>query len=155
MGTHNIFDVLNMQNATNHLNESLDSTTNSPKLKNFLQSKIHISILVILTYGLIVTEILPTNNVFLLFLLWELAEIFVLRTYEVKQTNILTILLLLAGIPHSTVILKWFELVNKVLRDVAIFVFCFVCVHIFWELLVVGTKLSIILDVFLSTNNQN
>lgn len=158
-----IFNMLNRQNATNHLDESLDSnglnsfmatlnnTSQQPslsKFEKFLQSKIHISLLVIFTYGLIVMETpWPTDNVFLLFLVWELAEIFLLRTYEVKQTSILTILLLLAGMPtQSTVILKWFELVNKILRDVAIFVFFFVCVHIFWELWVVGRTLHIILD---------
>lgn len=164
-----IFNMLNGQNTTN--DESLDSnalnlllhpkhsfmpTLNNtlkqptlPKLANFLQSKIHISLLVLWTYGLIVTETWPTDNVFLLFLLWELAENLVLRTYEVKTTSILTILLLLAGIPatYSTVMLKWFELANKVVRDVAIFVFFFVCVHVLWELFIVGKTLNIILEV--------
>lgn len=137
-------------NPTHSFSSTLNNTSKQPalsKLQSFLQSKIHISLLVIFTYGLIVTGIWPTDNVFLLFLLWELAEIFVLRTYEVKHTSIFSMLFLLAGIPpaHSTVVLKWFELVNKVLRDVAIFVFFFVCVHIFWELLVAGRALNVIL----------
>lgn len=138
-----IFDMMNSQNTQPLLDERVKSNGPNntkqpalPKIKKFLQSNIHISLLVILTYGLIATETSPTENVFLLFLLWELAEIFLLRTYVATQTSFLTILLFLAGIQHSTVILKWFELVKKVLNDLAIFLFFFVLVHISWELCV-------------------
>lgn len=117
-------------------------------LTTILRTKIHFSLLAVLTYILIVSDCMLTSNVFLMFLLWEMAEVFVLKRYETTKTSFLAILLLLGGIPaiHSTIIIKWLETGNKILGDVAIFVFFFVMTHVFWQRVVIGQTWDVLLD---------
>lgn len=104
------------------------------KFIKFLRSKMHISLIATITYILISTNTLLTSNVFLVFLIWEMAEVFLLKTYETNKTSFLAIVFLLFGIPaiHSTIVIKLFETFNKILKDVSIFVFFFVCTHLVW-----------------------
>lgn len=111
-----------------------------------LKMKLHISVLAFVTYTLIVTNSMFTSNVFIIFLLWEMAEVFLLKTYETNQPSFLGILFVLSGIPaiHSTIIIKLFETFNKILKDVAIFVFFFVISHVLWNLCYTGEALTVL-----------
>lgn len=117
------------------------TTTPTPQLPDsrfikLLKTKLHISLLAMITYTLIATNLMFTSNVFFIFLLWEMAEVFLLKTYETNQPSFLGILFMLSGIPaiHSTIIIKLFETFNKIIKDVAIFVFFFVISHVMWQL---------------------
>ncbi|XP_055301270.1 uncharacterized protein LOC129567920 isoform X2 [Sitodiplosis mosellana] len=112
------------------------TTNESPKvpetrLQKFLNTKIHIGLLAILTYLFILYT--PFHwNVFLVFLVWEIAEIFILGQHETNPNGIINVLFMLAGISPAKVniALKWIQLLNKVLRDVALFMFFFVLSHL-------------------------
>lgn len=111
------------------------NTEESPKvpetrLQRFLKTKIHIGILSIFTYLFIMLA--PFHcNVFLLFLIWEMTEIFLLRQHENNPNGMINMLFLFAGTSPNKInmLLKWVQLLNKVLRDVAIFIFFFVITH--------------------------
>lgn len=112
------------------------NTNDSPKvpetrLQKFLNTKIHIGLLAIITYLFILYT--PFHwNVFLVFLVWEIAEIFILGQHESNPSGIINILFMFAGISPAKVniALKWIQLLNKVLRDVALFMFFFVLSHV-------------------------
>lgn len=114
-------------------NLNTDDTPKVPetRLQKFLKTKLHIGILSILTYLLITLTSLHCN-VFLIFLIWEITEIFLLRQHENNPNGIVNILFMLAGTSPAkiNILLKWIQLLNKVLRDVAIFIFFFVLIHI-------------------------
>lgn len=123
------------------------------RLQKFLNTKIHIGLLSIFTYILILFT--PFRwNVFLIFLLWEIAEIFILRQHESNSNGIINVLFMLAGISPNKVniVLKWIQLLNKVLRDVALFTFFFVLSHVcrsYW------TGLSVIPLIESNDQSQN
>lgn len=112
------------------------NTNESPKvpetrLKKFLNTKIHIGLLAIITYLFILYT--PFHwNVFLVFLAWEIAEIFILGQHESNPNGIINVLFMFVGISPAKVniALKWIQLLNKVLRDVALFMFFFVLSHV-------------------------
>lgn len=125
------------------------------KLQKFLKSKIHIGFLSVFTYLFITIAEVPCN-VFLIFLLWEVVEIFLLRQHETNSGGLINILCMLAGIPATkvNVVLKWIQLVNKVLRDVAIFLFFFVISHILY-IKFVGEKIINITEVTGNTDGDS
>lgn len=134
------------------------NTNESPKvpetrLQKCLNTKIHIGLLSVFTYLLI--SFTPFRwNVFLIFLLWEIAEIFILRQHESNSNGIINVLFMLAGISPTkiNIVLKWIQLMNKVLRDVALFIFFFVLSHVcrsYW------TGCSLILLVENNDQSQN
>lgn len=112
------------------------NTNESPKvpetrLQKFLNTKIHIGLLAIVTYLLI--SLTPLHwNIFLILLVWEITEIFILKQHETNSNGIINVLFMLAGISPTKVniVLKWIQLLNKVLRDVALFMFFFVLSHL-------------------------
>lgn len=112
------------------------NTNESPKvpetqLQKFLNTKIHIGLLAILTYLFVLYT--PFHwNVFLVFLVWEIAEIFILGQHETNPNGIINVLFMLAGISPTKVniALKWIQLLNKLFRDVALFMFFFVLSHV-------------------------
>lgn len=109
--------------------------------RKFLNSKIHIVVLSIFTYLLI--NMAPFScNVFLMFLLWEIVEIFILRQHQTNPNGFVNMAFVVAGVSPTkiNVFIKWIQLVNKVLRDIAIFLFFFVLSHIAY-LSIVGRKL--------------
>lgn len=113
-------------------------------LWKFLNSKIHIALLSIFTYVLINTA--PFScNMFLLFLLWEIVEIFMLREHQSNANGLVNVVFMMAGVSPTkiNVFIKWIQLVNKVLRDIAIFLFFFVLSHITY-LTVVGRALVVV-----------
>lgn len=96
-----------------------------------ISTKIHIALLAILSYLFILLA--PFHlNAFLIFLAWEVAEIFLLRQHESTSNGILNVVFVLAGVSPTkmNVFLKWIQLLNKVLRDVALFMFVFIFAHI-------------------------
>lgn len=100
-------------------------------LTKILKSKIHIAFLAILTYILI--NVAPfTSNVFLLFLLWEIVEMFILKEHETNSNGLVSAMCLMAGMSpvKLNIFLKWIQLINKVLRDIAIFLFFFIISYI-------------------------
>lgn len=121
------FSQFGMFDGTNN-NENLKKP--ETKFQKFLNTKIHIGLLAMLTYS---TILMPFNlNIFLIFLAWEIAEIFILRQHESNSNGILNVLFMLVGMSPTKVniVLKWIQLLNKVLRDVAVFMFVFVLIHI-------------------------
>lgn len=100
-------------------------------LQKILGTKFHIGLLAMLTYLIIVSTQLHWN-VFLIFLLWETAEIFILRQHVSNSNGIINVLFMFIGISPAKVniVLKWVQLLNKVLRDVALFMFFFVLSHV-------------------------
>lgn len=114
-----------------NLNNSETPKVPDTPLQKFLNTKIHIALLAMFTYSLILLA--PFHwNVFLIFLLWEVAEIFILRQHESTSNGIVNIIFVLAGVSPAkmNVFLKWIQLLNKVLRDVALFMFVFIFMHI-------------------------
>lgn len=121
---------------------NLNQMPYTSKLTKFLRTKIHFALLAVMTYGMVATDTLITRNIFLMFLLWEAAEVFLLKTYEVNKTSFVGILFMLGGIPpiHSTAITKFLETALKILNDLAVFVFYFVVSHILWKTLILGSS---------------
>lgn len=120
------------------------------RLSKFLKTKIHIGLLSIFTYLLIVLA--PFHcNVFLIFLLWEITEILLLRQHQTSSGGFVNVVFMLGGVSPNkvNVVMKWIQLVNKVLRDVAIFIFFFVLSHLVF---VYRHGLSLIPEV---TNTRN
>lgn len=119
-------------------------------LKKFLGTKFHIAALAVFTYLLVNTSSISCN-VFLLFLLWEIVEIFILRQHEIQSNSMFSAFLMMAGISPTklNVFIKWIQLINKVLRDIAVFLFSFVFTHIIYTQLtgrsseeIIGTIIS-------------
>lgn len=105
-------------------------------LQKVLKTKLHMVLMGLLTYAVITIGEL-NYSVFLVFLLWEIAEIFILRQHEITPDPFFNIAFMFIGISPTkmNVVLKWWQLMNKVLRDVAIFLFAFTCSHLaykFW-----------------------
>lgn len=130
------------------------ATTSSPPvpdstLVKFLRTKIHIALMGIIVYLVFATERqhLIGGNVFILLLGWEVVEVFLLKTYQPKS-SFLDVVFLLGGIPnkYSQMIVKFVQTLNKVLKDVAFFVFFFVLTHLVWSVLVLGIDLDHVLN---------
>lgn len=115
------------ENINNHDSPKVPET----RLQKFLRSKVHIGMLALFTY-LLISIASYRWNIFLIFLAWEMAEIFILRQYESNSNGIVNVLFMLAGMSPTkvNVVLKWIQLLNKVLRDVALFMFVFVVAHV-------------------------
>lgn len=141
-----LFQILNnLKQAQQNGGRTPTTTPNqmpyTSKTTRFLRTKIHFAVLAMLTYFLVAIDNLTVGSIFLVFLLWEAAEVFLLKTYEVNKTSFVGILFMLGGIPaqHSTAIIKFMETAVKILNDVAVFVFYFVVSHILWKMFVLGS----------------
>ncbi|XP_055637807.1 uncharacterized protein LOC129776284 [Toxorhynchites rutilus septentrionalis] len=114
----------------------------------FIRTKIHIAVTAIIVYLLFANDQqhLIGGNVFILLLGWEVIEVFLLKTYEPKA-SFLDVVFLLGGISkkYSQMIVKFTQTINKVLKDVAFFVFFFVLSHLVWSRLVLGIELGYVL----------
>lgn len=121
--------------GTNPLFANLSAQATPPepesRLRQFLKTKLHIAFLGLLSYALITAGEFKCS-VFLIFLLWEVAEIFMLRQHSTNPSPLINIVFMFLGISPTkiNVLLKWVQLLNKVLRDVAIFLFAFICCHL-------------------------
>ncbi|XP_058817945.1 uncharacterized protein LOC131681252 [Topomyia yanbarensis] len=118
------------------------------KLVRFLRTKIHIALTGIAVYLLFAADQqhLIGGNVFILLLGWEFGEVFLLKSHEPKS-SFLDIVFLLGGISnkYSRIILKFAQTVNRVMKDVAFFVFFFVLTHLVWSRLVLGIEFNYVL----------
>ncbi|XP_058449724.1 uncharacterized protein LOC131429547 [Malaya genurostris] len=114
----------------------------------FLRTKIHIALMGIAVYLMFATDqrYLIGGNVFILLLSWELVEVFLLKSHEPKS-SFLDIVLLLGGISnkYSRIMMKIAQTVNKVLKDVAFFIFFFVLTHLVWSRMVLGIEFNYVL----------
>lgn len=130
-----------------------DSSSRPPaapetRLVKFLRTKIHIALLAIVVYLLFALgqQSWIGGSVFVLLLGWETIEMVLLKTYE-PQASFLDVVFLLGGISkrYSQFIIKLTQTINKVLKDVAFFVFFFVASHLLWSRFVLGIEFSYVL----------
>lgn len=128
----------------NQQHENLNNQTTQPNsveqqsnLSKLFATKMHLVLTSILVYFLFASgnEHMTSNNVFLFLLLWESAEVFLLKTYIPKQSNVIGIVFLLGGISqnYTRTLMKFFEIMNKILRDVAVYIFFFVVTHFLFQ----------------------
>lgn len=157
MENTDIFELLNTMRNQQH--ENLNNQTHQPtsieqqsKLSKLFATKVHLVVTSIFVYFLFISgnQHMTSNNVFLFLLLWESAEVFLLKTYIPKQSNVFGIIFLLGGISqnYTRTFMKFFEIMNKILRDVAVYIFFFVVTHFLFQSF--GNGLSI--DDVLRTN---
>ena len=119
----------------------------------FIRSKFPMVIIALIVYMLFALDLdfIVGGSVFSSLIAWEIFEFFltsfVIRE-PVQQGGILNILLMFGGFSQqkTQVILKLLGLFNKIIRDIAIFMFTFVMIHLAWSFLVLGESLTTILD---------
>jgi hypothetical protein len=119
----------------------------------FIRSQTPIVLLALFVYALFAANLewLVGGAVFSSLVVWEVFEFFV-TTFVIKQPQqqggIINVLFAFGGVSQekAQIILKLLGLTNKVLRDIAIFMFTFVLLHLAWCFLVLGEGLSEILD---------
>jgi hypothetical protein len=112
-----------------------------------------IVLLALFVYALFAANLewLVGGAVFSSLVVWEIFEFFV-TTFVIRQPQqpggIINVLFAFGGVSQekAQIILKLLGLTNKVLRDIAIFMFTFVLLHLAWCYLVLGEGLSEILD---------
>uniref|UniRef100_A0A182RCC0 Calcium signal-modulating cyclophilin ligand n=1 Tax=Anopheles funestus TaxID=62324 RepID=A0A182RCC0_ANOFN len=114
------------------------------------RSKIHLVVASIVAYLLFATgnESYIGSNVFLPLLAWELIELLTFGTTEpASGQKLLGIVFMLGGVPMKTsqTIMKLMNTFNKVLKDVAFFMFFFVLAHLLWSTLWLDIDLRYVL----------
>lgn len=122
-------------------------------ISKFIRSKVPVVLLALIVYMLFALNMdyLVGGAVFSSLIAWEILEFFV-TTFVIKQPvqqgGLLNLLFIFGGINQekAQLILKVMGLLNKVIRDIAIFMFTFVMIHLGWSYLVVGESLTEILD---------
>lgn len=119
----------------------------------FIRSKVPVVLLAIIVYMLFALnmEFIVGGSVFSSLIVWELLEFFV-STFLIKQatqsSGLINLLFAFSGVSQekAQLILRLLSIAHKLLRDIAIFMFTFVMIHLGWSYLVVGESLSEILD---------
>lgn len=119
----------------------------------FITSKIPIVIIAFAVYLLFTFnfEGFLAGSVFSLFIIWEIFEFimtaFVMNT-NTQQNQWILIFAMSVGLSQRSVqiLLKCLGLANKILRDVAIFLFTFVLIHLTYNYYLMGESLNKILD---------
>ncbi|XP_041775209.1 uncharacterized protein LOC121595361 [Anopheles merus] len=127
--------------------------TSSPSNSRFaraLRTKVHLVVASIVAYLLFATgnEAYIGGNVFLPLLAWELIELLMIGSVEpAGGQQLLGIVFMLGGIPMKTsqTVMKLMNTVNKVMKDVAFFMFFFVLTHLLWSRLWLGIELRYVL----------
>lgn len=155
--TQDIFELLkNMQGSRQPFAQSSQPSTppvpQSP-LSKFIRSKTPIVLIALIVYMLFALDLgaFVGGSVFNLLVVWEVFEFF-MTTFVIKeptkQGGLVNILFMFGGIsPENTqLILRLLGIIQKIIRDIAIFMFTFVMTHLGWSYLVVGESLSTILD---------
>uniref|UniRef100_A0A182QWM9 glutaryl-CoA dehydrogenase (ETF) n=1 Tax=Anopheles farauti TaxID=69004 RepID=A0A182QWM9_9DIPT len=143
--------------ATSQTRSTHPSQTNatasrsSSRFARVLHTKIHLVVASIIVYLLVATgnDSYIGGNVFLPLLSWELIELVTIgATIPGGGQQLLGIVFMLGGIPMKTsqTILKLINIVNKVLKDVAFFMFFFVLTHLLWSRLWLGIELRYVLN---------
>ncbi|KAL7028970.1 hypothetical protein ACKWTF_006052 [Chironomus riparius] len=122
-------------------------------VSKFIRSKYPIIIAALLVYALFALRMdkLIGSSVFILLILWEVFE-FTMTTFIIKdptQQNQFTVLIgMFLGLDARAIqiLMKVIGLFNKILRDIATFLFTFVFAHLFYSYTITGESLSEILD---------
>lgn len=122
-------------------------------LSKLIRSKRVVALLAFVVYMLFVLNLqfLVGGAVFSSLVVWEIVQFF-LSTFVIKQPTqqggLVNLLFVFGGVsPAKTqLILRIVGLFNKILRDIAIFMFTFVAIHLAWSFLVNGESLTEILD---------
>lgn len=109
-------------------------TQNISQPPKFLQYKIHIILMGIATYLLFDTgyENYVCHSVLFPLLLWELTEMFLLKTYQKPSPSFLNIAFIFLKLSptYSNLLVKTMETFKKVFNDVGVFMFTFSLMHI-------------------------
>jgi len=134
----NINDIFNLNNQESDQKSTIDSMQ-TPLITKMLKSKLHLIALSIFTYGFVVfgDKYFSSCSIFLPFLIWELTETIIIRPKENSSDallNILNIVLIMGGIPlnMSQPLIKVIQTLNKVFKDVGVFMFSFVICHVIY-----------------------
>lgn len=122
-------------------------------VSKFIRSKVPIVLLAVAVYMIFALgfDFLVGGSVFSSLILWEIFEFFI-TTFIIKspvqQGGLVNVIFMFGGITQqqTQVILKLLGLANKIIRDIAIFMFTFVMLHLGWSFLIVGESLTQILD---------
>lgn len=154
-----IFELLRSMNQNGPGQSPFQNTTpQQPLVPETLLSKIIRSKIIIVFIALLVFFIFATNNetlilgnIFTVLIGWELIEFYLSSTIAPPPTaagGMLNILFMFGGISpiQTKMILKFLQLANKTLRDVAIFMFTFVLFHLLWSFFMKNESLDEILD---------
>lgn len=154
-----IFELLRSMNQNGPGQSPFQNATpQQPPLPETLLSKIIRSKIIIVFIALLVYFICATNNeslilgnIFTVLIGWELIEFYLSSTIAPPPApagGMLNILFMFGGISpiQTKMILKFLQLANKTLRDVAIFMFTFVLLHLFWSFFIKSESLNEILD---------
>lgn len=153
--TQDIFDIFkSMQgNSSQFSQSSQQPPLPQTPLSKFLRSKLPIVIIALIVYMLFTLnlDVVIGSSVFSSLIVWEIFEFF-MTTFVIKeplqQGGIVNILFAFGGFSQqkTQLILKLLGLFNKIIRDIAIFMFTFVITHLLYSFIVVGDRLSEILD---------
>lgn len=150
-----VFELLKtLQQDKNITSEELpqQQVPQSPFSK-FIRSKYPIIITALLVYALFALRMdnLIGSSVFILLIVWEVIE-FTLTSFVLKeptQQNQLTVIIgMFLGLDARAIqiLMKILGLLNKILRDIATFLFTFVFAHLFYSYTITGESMSEILD---------
>lgn len=155
--THDIFELMKAMQGGNQAFAQSSHPAPPPipetPLSKFIRSKRIVVLLAFIVYMLFAMNLqfLVGGAVFSTLIVWEVLQLF-LSTFVIKQPpqqgGLINLLFVFAGVsPANTQrILKVIALFNKIMRDIAIFMFTFVMIHLAWSYLVIGESLSEILD---------
>lgn len=122
-------------------------------VSKFVRSKVPIVLLAVVVYMIFALgfDFIVGGSVFSSLIVWEIFEFFI-TTFVIKgpvqQGGLVNVLFMFGGVTQqqTQVILKLLGLTNKIIRDIAIFMFTFVMLHLGWSFVVVGESLTQILD---------
>lgn len=156
--TQDIFEILKTMQGSNPSFVQSSQQPSAPPVpqtlfSKFIRSNIPIILIALIVYMLFVMDFghIVGGSVFSSLIAWEIFEFFltsfVIRE-PVQRGGILNLLFVFGGFSQqkTQMILKLLGLFNKIIKDIAIFMFTFVMIHLAWSFLVVGESLSVILD---------
>lgn len=155
--SQDIFELLKTMQGTNPL-LAQPATPSAPPIpespfSKFISSKIPILILALIVYVLFALDLqfVLGGTVFSSLIVWEILEFF-LTTFVIQkseqQGGLVNLLFIFGGISQEKTkfILRILALANKLVKDIAIFMFTFVIMHLFWSFIIAGESMKEILD---------
>jgi calcium signal-modulating cyclophilin ligand len=154
-GNEDIFELLKTMQGSQMPQMSQPRAPPVPEtpVSKFIRSKIPIVLIALTVYMLFAMnfDFVVGGAVFSSLIVWEIFEFF-MATFVLKQPaqqgSLVNLLFVFSGVSQekAQLILRLLGLVNKVIRDIAIFMFTFVMIHLAWSYLFVGESLTEILD---------
>jgi calcium signal-modulating cyclophilin ligand len=142
----------------NMFNAQPNSQSNAPppvpqtKFQKLVKSKIPIVMFALVTYALFALKLdsVIGGSVFGALIAWEIFE-FGYTTFiapDVEAAGIINVVFAFCGITaeKGRIILKFLGLSNKIIKDIAIFMFVFVSIHIFYSSFILDEPFSYIFD---------